>query len=86
MTAPADPLWWNAGLAVLHKASRLRRPFTIYEISRRYGLPEPPHHSCWGRLAVRGIELGLLRRHDAANGARPTVRGSLVRTYVGGRG
>lgn len=64
------------------EAADTGRPFTIDEVARDKGLPDPPRpKSQWGSLPARLLNAGIIRHHDYGGSER--AHHSLVHVWIG---
>ncbi len=82
--ANADGWWWStamAGVTALAKSDRVFEAFDVAEL----GVPDPDSPARWGALMASAAKAGLIRPVGAKPSRRPTVCGSLTRTWRGAR-
>lgn len=85
-TPPEDHGWHFEAEAAIAAAARDGLPFQAADLGPRYGLPDPPHPSMWGRAFAAAHARGDIRPVGATQSTRRTVNRSLVMVWVGGSG
>lgn len=77
----ADGWWESMALQAIRYLASSGREFQCYELVTECGLVEPDDPSRWGSVFHRAKREGLIVPVGAAPSLRPTVAGSLVRTW-----
>ncbi len=78
-----DPGWALGAMSAIEAMARTGARFTAYDVAERYRLPEPRHHSQWGRLFAAAHAAGTITPVGATTSRRRTTAASLVRVWRG---
>ena len=80
--------WWNsiarqAFQAAAAESYRTGRPFTSYEVTDRFGVPEPEEKRAWGPIVKTAERAGLVQHAGWVRSPRPTGHRTPVSQWVG---
>ncbi len=82
--ASADRWWWSTAMAGVEALAKSGREFEAFDVAQ-LGVPDPDSPARWGALMAAAAKAGLIRPVGAKPSRRPTVCGSLTRTWRGAR-
>jgi hypothetical protein len=78
-----DPGWALGAMSAIEAMARTGARFTAFDVKERFQLPEPAHHSEWGRLFAAAHAAGVIEHAGATTSRRRTTAASLVRVWRG---
>jgi hypothetical protein len=78
-----DSWWSSTAMQAVRAMAATGRVFQAFDLVETCGIPEPDHPNRWGALLTRAARNGVIVAVGAAPSRRPTVAGSLTRTWRG---
>lgn len=79
----ADAGWSLGAMSAVELMAATGREFQAVDVAERFKLPDPPHHSAWGRLFSEAHRRGVIVRVGATQSRRRTVNRSLCVLWRG---